>query len=96
MIDEYPVLAIAAACADGESRFAGLGELRHKESDRLAATADGLNALGAAARIEEDTLIIRGRAAPPPGGARIAAHGDHRIAMAFLTPRPRLRRWRRH
>lgn len=84
-IDEYPILAAAAACADGESRFEGLGELRHKESDRLAAIADGLAAVGAEARVEGDALVVAGRGRPPPGGARVASRGDHRIAMAFLT-----------
>lgn len=84
-IDEYPILAAAAACAEGESRFEGLGELRHKESDRLAAIAEGLAAVGAEARVEGDALVVAGRGRPPPGGARVVARGDHRIAMAFLT-----------
>ena len=85
MIDEYPILAAAAACAEGETRFEGVGELRHKESDRLGALAAGLAAVGVAARVEGDCLSIQGRGAPPAGGARVAAHGDHRIAMAFLV-----------
>lgn len=84
-IDEYPVLAVAAACADGPTRFEGVGELRHKESDRLASVAAGLAAAGAAVTDGPDTLTVEGRGAPPPGGARVASHGDHRIAMAFLT-----------
>lgn len=85
MIDEYPVLAMAAACAEGTSRFHGLGELRVKESDRLGAVADGLAACGAQVSIEEDTLIVEGTGRPPRGGARIAVNLDHRIAMSFLV-----------
>jgi len=85
MIDEYPVLAVAAACAAGETRMRGLAELRVKESDRLAAIAEGLAACGAEVAIEGDDLIVRGRGAPPRGGARIATRMDHRIAMSFLV-----------
>jgi 3-phosphoshikimate 1-carboxyvinyltransferase len=84
MIDEIPLLAVAAAFADGESVIHGLGELRHKESDRLASIAAGLEACGVTAAIEGDTLRILGRGRVH-GGARVAAHGDHRIAMAFLV-----------
>ncbi len=85
MIDEYPILAIAAACAEGETRMRGLAELRVKESDRLAAIAEGLSACGAEVAIEGDDLIVRGRGHPPVGGARIASRMDHRIAMSFLV-----------
>ncbi|WP_114376909.1 3-phosphoshikimate 1-carboxyvinyltransferase [Elioraea thermophila] len=85
MIDEYPILAVAAACAAGETRMRGLAELRVKESDRLAAIAEGLAACGAEVAIEGDDLIVRGRGHPPPGGARIATRMDHRIAMSFLV-----------
>jgi len=85
MIDEYPVLAIAAACADGETRLRGLAELRVKESDRFAAIVDGLGACGAAVRADGDDIIIRGNGSPPPGGARIAVNLDHRVAMAYLV-----------
>ena len=85
MIDEYPILAIAAACADGETRMEGLAELKVKESDRLTAMAEGLAACGVAARAEGDTLIVRGNGKAPRGGATIAVHLDHRIAMAFLV-----------
>ena len=86
MIDEYPVLAAAAACADGPTRFEGIGELRHKESDRLTAIAAGLAACGIAAAAAEDSLTVDGGGgARPPGGARIASRHDHRIAMAFLV-----------
>ena len=84
MIDEIPLLAVAAACADGESVIHGLGELRHKESDRLEAIVAGLAACGVTAMIQSENLHILGRT-KVPGGARIAARGDHRIAMAFLV-----------
>ncbi len=83
MIDEYPMLAVVAAFAEGETRMEGLSELRVKESDRLAATAAGLAACGVEARIEGDDLIVVGRGAVP-GGAMVETHMDHRIAMAFL------------
>jgi 3-phosphoshikimate 1-carboxyvinyltransferase len=85
MIDEYPILAVAAACARGTTRLNGLAELRVKESDRLAAIADGLAACGVRVEAGEDNLTIQGCAGPPPGGARIDAHHDHRIAMSFLV-----------
>lgn len=85
MIDEYPILAMAAACAEGTTRLNGLAELRVKESDRLGAIADGLTACGAAVVIEGDSLIIEGTGRPPRGGACIAVNLDHRIAMAFLV-----------
>jgi 3-phosphoshikimate 1-carboxyvinyltransferase len=85
MIDEYPILAVAAACARGTTRMHGLAELRVKESDRLAAIAEGLAACGAKVAIAGDTLAVEGTGAPPPGGAAIASKLDHRIAMAFLV-----------
>ncbi len=85
MIDEYPILAVLAACARGTSRMRGLAELRVKESDRLAAVASGLAACGVEVAIEDDDLLVTGAGEPPPGGATIDAHGDHRIAMAFLV-----------
>lgn len=85
MIDEYPVLAVAAACARGTSRLRGLAELRLKESDRLAGIAGGLAACGVRVETEGDTLTVHGCAGPPPGNARIATHLDHRMAMAFLV-----------
>ncbi|MBL8644759.1 MAG: 3-phosphoshikimate 1-carboxyvinyltransferase [Rhodospirillaceae bacterium] len=85
MIDEYPILAVAAACAEGETRMEGLAELRVKESDRLSAMVNGLVACGVDARAEGDTMIVRGQGKPPKGHATIAVHLDHRIAMSFLV-----------
>jgi len=84
MIDEYPILAVATAFASGRSVMHGLAELRVKESDRLAAIVAGLRACGIDAREEGDSLIVEGVAGPPPGGANVLAHDDHRIAMSFL------------
>ncbi len=85
MIDEYPILAVAAACADGISIMHGLGELRVKESDRLQAIADGLLACGMKAEIQGDSLIVHGTSGAVIGGGRVVTHFDHRIAMAFLV-----------
>ncbi len=85
MIDEYPVLACVAAFATGETRMEGLGELKVKESDRLAATASGLAANGVSAHVEGDTLTVIGTGGAVQGGGTVATHLDHRIAMAFLT-----------
>jgi 3-phosphoshikimate 1-carboxyvinyltransferase len=84
MIDEYPVLACLAAYAEGETRMEGLGELKVKESDRLAATAGGLLANGVLARVDGDTLMVGGGKGVR-GGGTVATHLDHRIAMAFLA-----------
>jgi 3-phosphoshikimate 1-carboxyvinyltransferase len=85
MIDEYPILAMAAACAEGVTRMEGLGELRVKESDRLSAIASGLSACGVAITVDGDTLIVSGCAGIVPGNALVAVHLDHRIAMSFLV-----------
>lgn len=84
MIDEYPILAAISGFARGETRMDGLAELKVKESDRLAATAAGLEANGVEAAIDGDTLIVSGKGAVQGGGV-VATHLDHRIAMAFLT-----------
>ena len=80
-----PILAVAAAYADGDTRMDGLSELRVKETDRLAAIADGLAACGVEAVIESDALIVKGRNGQVPGNAVVAVHLDHRIAMSFLV-----------
>ncbi|HLI19890.1 MAG TPA: 3-phosphoshikimate 1-carboxyvinyltransferase [Stellaceae bacterium] len=85
MIDEYPILAVAAAFAQGRTVMHGLAELRVKESDRLAAIAKGLGDCGVTVAIEGDTLIVEGGGRRPRGGAPVAAALDHRIAMAFLV-----------
>jgi 3-phosphoshikimate 1-carboxyvinyltransferase len=84
MIDEYPILAAAASFAEGTTRMRGLKELRVKESDRLAATADMLRSNGVEVEIDGDDLIVhgRGRAA---GGGLVVTHMDHRIAMSALV-----------
>ncbi len=85
MIDEYPILAVAAACARGRTTMRGLGELRVKESDRLAAIASGLAGCGVRVAVDGDNLVIEGNGGPPEGGAMITTQLDHRIAMAFLV-----------
>lgn len=85
MIDEYPVVAMAAACATGTTRLRGLAELRVKESDRFSAIVDGLTACGVRAAADGDDIVIEGCGGPPPGGGDIAVNLDHRIAMAFLV-----------
>lgn len=85
MIDEIPALAIAAACAEGETRITGALELRVKESDRISAMAAGLRAAGVEVRELPDGMVIQGNGRPPRGGATIVTQLDHRIAMAFLV-----------
>jgi 3-phosphoshikimate 1-carboxyvinyltransferase len=85
MIDEYPVLAVAAACARGRTVMRGLAELRVKESDRLAAIASGLSDCGVRVAVDGDTLTVDGDGRPPLGDASITTQLDHRIAMAFLV-----------
>jgi len=84
MIDEYPILAVAAAFAEGPTRMRGLKELRVKESDRLEATAALLRNNGIEVEIEGDDLIVNGKGAAP-GGGLVATHMDHRIAMSALV-----------
>jgi 3-phosphoshikimate 1-carboxyvinyltransferase len=85
MIDEYPILAVAAACATGTTRMRGLAELRVKESNRFDAVVNGLIACGARVETDGDDILVHGAGRPPKGGAAIAANLDHRIAMAFLV-----------
>ena len=85
MIDEYPILAVVAACAHGTTVMRGVRELRVKESDRIDAMARGLEACGVKIEEDEDTLIVHGMGPDGvPGGAICATHLDHRIAMSFL------------
>jgi 3-phosphoshikimate 1-carboxyvinyltransferase len=84
MIDEYPILAVAASFAEGQTVMRGLAELRVKESDRLEATAAMLRVNGVDVAIEGDDLIVNGKGRPP-GGGTVATHMDHRIAMAALV-----------
>lgn len=84
MIDEYPILSIVAAFAEGDTRMTGLEELRVKESDRLAAIEAGLKANGVATESGADWLAVRGRGRAP-GGGLVATRLDHRIAMSFLV-----------
>ena len=79
-IDEFPVLFVAAACAEGETVLTGARELRVKESDRIQVMADGLRILGVDATPTEDGMVIQGGKI---GSGRLQSHGDHRIAMAF-------------
>ena len=83
MIDEYPILAVAAAFAEGRTVMRGIGELRIKESDRIALTAAGLTACGVDVLEEPEGLIVTGGRVA--GGAAVHTHGDHRIAMSFLV-----------
>ena len=83
MIDEYPILAVAAALAQGVTRMRGLKELRVKESDRLAATADMLRVNGVDVAIEGDDLVVHGKGTVA-GGGEVLTHMDHRIAMSAL------------
>jgi 3-phosphoshikimate 1-carboxyvinyltransferase len=85
MIDEYPVLACLAAFAQGQTVMRGIGELRVKESDRIAATVAGLRALGVEVDEHADGMTVHGRAGEVPGGGTVATHLDHRIAMSFLV-----------
>ena len=87
MIDEYPVLAVAAAFAEGVTRMRGIGEMRVKESDRIALMANGLAACGLAVEEEPEGLVVTGAGAnrPPVGGVSVTTRGDHRIAMSHLV-----------
>jgi 3-phosphoshikimate 1-carboxyvinyltransferase len=80
LVDELPLFALLAACARGQSRVRGAGELRHKETDRIAAVVDALRAIGVRARAYEDGFTVQGVPARPRGG-KVDSRGDHRIAM---------------
>ncbi len=84
MIDEYPILAVAAAFAEGQTIMRGLSELRVKESDRLMATAEMLRVNGVDVQIENDDLIVNGKGRAT-GGGQVTTHMDHRIAMSALV-----------
>jgi 3-phosphoshikimate 1-carboxyvinyltransferase len=83
-IDEIPVLAVAAAFAQGETKITGVRDLRTKESDRVAAIERLLSAVGVGVETAANGLVISG-GAPRGAGARIDTHDDHRIAMAAAT-----------
>ena len=85
MIDEYPILGVAAAAAEGVTRMNGLAELRAKESDRLMGTSDLLTANGVETLIRDDGLDVIGTAGRVPGGGHVLTHHDHRIAMSALV-----------
>ena len=82
-IDEIPVLCLAAAVASGRTRILGVGELRHKESDRVAGIAAGLSAMGARVVVDGDIIEIDG--GRPLTGAAVETHDDHRLAMTFAV-----------
>jgi 3-phosphoshikimate 1-carboxyvinyltransferase len=79
-IDEFPILFIAAAAAEGKTRFTGIGELRVKESDRIAAMAEGLRALSVTVEESDDGAVVHGGKLY---GGKVRSHGDHRVAMSF-------------
>ena len=84
MIDEYPILSVAASCAQGRTYMPGIAELRVKETDRIAEMARGLEACGVSVDEQPDSLTVDGQK-QIIGGATIASHHDHRIAMSFLV-----------
>ncbi|KAF3978549.1 MAG: bifunctional prephenate dehydrogenase/3-phosphoshikimate 1-carboxyvinyltransferase [Methylococcales symbiont of Iophon sp. n. MRB-2018] len=82
-IDEFPVIFVAAACAEGQTKLTGAKELRVKECDRIQVMADGLQILGVAAQPTENGMIIQGKTSDSITGGEVISHGDHRIAMSF-------------
>jgi len=85
MIDEFPILAVLAAFARGETRVTGAGELRVKETDRIRAVVDMLRVNGVDAEAHEDGFTVQGCGGPPPGGGHVETRHDHRIAMSALV-----------
>jgi 3-phosphoshikimate 1-carboxyvinyltransferase len=85
LVDEIPVLAVAAAVADGTTTFEGAGELRLKESDRVATIVSELSALGATVDPTDDGLVVKGGGAGSLRGGHVRSHGDHRVAMAMAV-----------
>jgi 3-phosphoshikimate 1-carboxyvinyltransferase len=82
-IDEFPVLFVAAACAEGQTKLTGAKELRVKECDRIQVMAEGLQALGVDAQPTQDGMLIQGKTVDSIGGGEVDSHDDHRIAMSF-------------
>ena len=82
-VDEVPVLAAAATQADGETVFSGIGELRVKESDRIAAVTEALGRLGGEVEAHDDVMVVRGPS--PLRGGEVDSHGDHRVALALAV-----------
>ena len=85
MIDEYPILSVAASMASGQTRMTGVAELRVKETDRIAVMAEGLKACGVQVEEGDDYMIVTGSDEPPVGDAIINSQHDHRIGMSFLV-----------
>jgi 3-phosphoshikimate 1-carboxyvinyltransferase len=85
LIDEIPVLAVAAAAATGTTTFADAAELAHKETDRIATTVSELTAVGVKVEGRPDGLVVEGRAGRPFDGGSVESHGDHRVAMALAV-----------
>jgi 3-phosphoshikimate 1-carboxyvinyltransferase len=85
MIDEFPILSVAASFAEGKTYMSDLAELRVKESDRLLAIFEGLKGAGVNCEMGEDDLTVHGTGHAPQGGCTVATKLDHRIAMSFLV-----------
>jgi 3-phosphoshikimate 1-carboxyvinyltransferase len=84
MIDEFPIFAVAAAMAEGETVVSDAEELRHKESDRISALCQELRRMGVQIEEKQDGFIVEGDVRPR-GGVEIESHGDHRLAMALTV-----------
>ena len=83
LIDEYPILSIAASVAKGTTKMNGLEELRYKESDRIKSIHENLKKLKINCSVKKDDISITGSTINPNGGVKIKTFGDHRIAMSF-------------